>query len=123
MITDLNLFQNQISDLTNISNTRYENLFRIAKADNYYFYNILKSVQAPDELDPQFFVEYTINSIKPFTALSYEFYGTQDLWWLICVVNRIKNPTLNLEPGTRIKVIKQEYVMDILNELNKQNKE
>ena len=51
------------------------------------------------------------------TALSFQEYGSIRLWWLICVTNGILNPVLLPEPGTIIKVIKPEYVRDIIEQI------
>jgi hypothetical protein len=43
-----------------------------------------------------------------------------DLWWLICTYNQIQNPVTRPEPGTKLKILKSEYVSVVLSELNKQ---
>ena len=42
-IEDLQKKQNQILDLTNLQDTRYEGIFNLGKNNGYYFYNILKT--------------------------------------------------------------------------------
>ena len=46
-------------------------------------------------------------------------HGTQDLWWLICIVNKIQNPIDNPKLGEVYKVIKADYVSLILTEIKK----
>ena len=96
MITDLEQYQNQITDLPNLEEVRYENIFKVAKSDKFFFYNIIKKITIPEDLQSDIYYELRINSNKPWTTLSHDVYGTQDLWWLICLVNNIFNPMFNL---------------------------
>jgi hypothetical protein len=43
-----------------------------------------------------------------------------DLWWLICEYNQIKNATKKPETGSKIKILKKEYVWAIISELIRQ---
>ena len=54
------------------------------------------------------------------TELSQDIYGTQDLWWLICLVNRIYNPINNPELGEVYKIIKPDLVSTLLNSIKNQ---
>jgi len=117
MITDLEKYQNNIKDLPSLSDTRYENVFKLAKSDKFFFYNIIKKISIPDDLQPDIYFEYRINSIKPWTTLSSEVYGTQDLWWLICLVNKVYNPINNPELGAVYKIIKPDFINVILQEI------
>ncbi len=47
--------------------------------------------------------------------LSYKLYETIDLWWLICKMNDIIRPIDFPEAGTRLKVLKKDYIDGILN--------
>ena len=114
MIEDLQKYNNDISDLTTIPYTRYENLFKVAKNNNYYFYNILKKIVIPENIDSRLFSEVIITDNIPYTTLSYRFYNTQDLWWLICIVNNIINPVNNITPGTKLKILKNDAVNRLL---------
>ena len=117
MITDLEKYQNNIKDLPSLSDTRYENIFKLAKSDKFFFYNIIKKISIPDDLQSDIYFEYRINSIKPWTTLSSEVYGTQDLWWLICLVNKVYNPINNPELGAVYKIIKPDFINVILQEI------
>ena len=117
MITDLEKYQNNIKDLPSLSDTRYENIFKLAKSNKFFFYNIIKKVSIPDDLQSDIYFEYRINSIKPWTTLSSEVYGTQDLWWLICLVNKVYNPINNPELGAVYKIIKPDFINVILQEI------
>ena len=79
--------------------------------------NIIKKISIPDDLQSDIYIEYRISSYKPWTALSHEIYGNQDLWWLICLTNKIYNPINNPELGAVYKIIKPDFVNVILQEL------
>lgn len=122
MITDLQQYIEDINELPNLKATRYENIFQIAKNNDYYFYNILKSIKLPQTLNSQLYTKKRISSRMPYTTLSYQIYGTQDLWWLLCLTNNIKNPVQNIEPGTEIIILKQDVVSTILKQIKSQIK-
>ena len=119
MITDLEQYQNQVKDLPRLEDVRYENIFKLAKSDKYLFYNIIKKISIPDDLQSDIYYELRINSNKPWTTLSNEVYGTQDLWWLICLTNKIYNPINNPELGAVYKIISPDFVSPILAEIKK----
>ena len=119
MITDLEKYQNEIAELPTIEDVRYENIFKVAKDDKFFFYNIIKKISIPDELQSGIYYELRINSNKPWTTLAHEVYGTQELWWLICLINKVYNPINNPELGAVYKIIKPDYVNPILIEIKK----
>jgi len=116
MITDL-----QQKD-TSLDDSRYENIFNLARADKYYFYNIIKKISFPDELNTNMFYTVKITSEMPWTTFAHQVYGDQNLWWLICCVNDIKNPTENPIVGKIYKILKPELVSKILGEITRQIK-
>ena len=119
MITDLEQYQNQIQQLPSLEDVRYENIFKVAKTDKFFFYNIIKKISIPEDIQSDIYYEIRINSNKPWTTLSNEIYGTQDLWWLICLVNSIYNPINNPTLGEVYKIIKPDYINPILVEIKK----
>lgn len=111
------MYQNDIPQLDQISSNRFENIFTVNQTEDngYYFYNIMKTVRiTSDDLDDKYFFMFNVNRIIPYTALSYNFYGTTDLWWLICVINNIDNPIEFIKPGTTIKIIKKQHVSTVV---------
>ena len=119
MITDLEKYQNQIQGLPSLEDVRYENIFKVAKTDKFFFYNIIKNISIPEDMQSEVYYELRINSNKPWTTLSNEIYGTQDLWWLICLANKVYNPINNPALGEVYKIIKPDYVSPILVEIKK----
>ena len=119
MITDLQQYQNDIKDLPFIQDVRYENIFKLAKSDKFFFYNIIKKITIPKAIQSEIFYEIRINSNKPWTTLSNDIYGTQDLWWLICLLNEVYNPINNPKLGNVYKIIKPDFVSTILKEIKR----
>lgn len=114
-------YQNYINDLPTLELYRYENIFKVYKTtDNYYFYNIIKNIQVPKDLSNQIFDVILLNENIPFTTLSFNLYGTTYLWWLICIINDIQNPFDINNTGKSLKVLKKEYLKVVLNTIKSQ---
>lgn len=112
--------QNQISELPSIARTRYENIFRLYKTEkNQYFYNLLQSLYIDGDIDISKITNITIKKSLPWSIISYNAYGTMDLWWLIMLTNKIYNPIKQPDAGVVLKVVKHEYVDAVLQEINK----
>lgn len=114
-------YQKNISDLPNLESYRYENIFKVSSTtDGYYFYNLIKKITIPEDIDPQYYFTYSIQSNTPMTTLSYQVYGTIYLWWLICATNKLTDPMGSDLKGKTIKIIKREYVKQIVDSITSQ---
>ena len=120
MITDLHKTRDEVNELHPLSDTQYENIFKMAKDDKYFFYNIIKKVTFPTDLSTGVYTEQYIPSEMPWTTFAHHIYGDQSLWWLICCANGIKNPTENPVVGKIYKIVKPELVSKILGEITRQ---
>lgn len=110
--------QNTISDLNNLDDYRYEKIFNIYQQDSYYYYNIMSTINFENLDNEEYFFYYKVNRNLPWTIISYENYKTIYLWWLICIVNGIINPTSFAENGTILKIIKPDYISDVLDKIS-----
>lgn len=111
------MYHNEIPELESISSQRYENVFNMSQTEDngYYFYNLIKSVRLTyDDLDEVYFFKFKVDRVIPYTALSFNIYGTTDLWWLICVINGIDDPVKFVEPGVTLKIIKKQHVSTVI---------
>tara|TARA_R110002051_G_C8478277_1_gene461202 strand:+ start:50 stop:361 length:312 start_codon:yes stop_codon:yes gene_type:complete len=100
----------------------YENIFsKHSTSSGHVYYNILKTINFPEKLPISVVDDYTVTGALPYTVLSYKLYKTTKLWWLICLVNKIKNPVKLLAPGTKIKIIKPNIVGSILGQIQPLN--
>ena len=113
-------FQNSIDELENISSTRYENIFRLFTKQGKYIYNILRSINIDlNNASPD---TYTISSTQfetSWTNISYQAYGTPELWWLIYITNKnvINNPVQLVPGGVPLRFIKPDKLKDVLDQI------
>jgi nucleoid-associated protein YgaU len=107
--------QNDINNLPNLPQSRYENIFSVYQDENkYYFYNLLQTVVIPDNLPANYYTTYKVTYGDTLPYISYKVYGRTDLWWLIAKINNIINPTVSLEPATTFKILVPNIVSTIL---------
>jgi len=113
--------QNSINELPPINSNRYENLFNIFTTkkgnNNYYYYNILSKITIPDTTSNDVYQSFKVDKLLPLTTLSFNIYGTIHLWWLIVIVNKIKNPVKLIAPGSVLLILKEEYINSVINKL------
>jgi len=115
-------YQNNIQELPKLNEFRYENLFKVYQIDEYYIYNISNTLNLDKDIDKDFYYNWVVNKPMPWTGISYIHYDTINLWWLICILNDIKNPTQIIEAGTTLKMLKPQYVRNVIDTiLNKIN--
>lgn len=107
-------YQNNVNLLRPLSEYKYENIFKLHHDGDYPTYNILQQVTLPDDLNEEMLDVVETLPGMPYTILSYNIYNTIDLWWLICVVNNIQNPIQTLPAGTRLKIIKPQYLRRVI---------
>lgn len=101
-----------------ISVSNLENIFNVYEDENgKYFYNILKTINMPKEIDPEYYDIHVVSTGEMWPTLAYKYYKNVDLWWLVCIANEIQNATENPKPGDRIKIIKRTYVPEVLNKI------
>lgn len=113
-------FQNEINELDQLSPARYENIFRLYVKDEKYIYNILKRVDIDlSTADPATITTTTLRSEAPWTNISYQLYGTTDLWWLVYICNKelFKNPLELVPGGTKLTVIRTDKIAMVMNEI------
>jgi len=116
---DLGKYQNNIKALPNLNTNRYEKIFKLyTTADSQYFYNLIQSIYLPDQIDPRAIFYMTIKSSQPWTMVSFNAYKTIELWWLILLTNKVYNPFKIPKSGTVIKIIKPQFLPQILKEIN-----
>jgi len=112
-------YQSKIRKLPQLSIMRYENIFRMYTTSNsQYYYNLLQSIYVSGEIDPAKIYYLPVKERLPWTNISFNAYGTIELWWLICLVNKVYNPVDQPKVGTVLKIIRPEYINNILDELN-----
>jgi hypothetical protein len=114
--------QSDFPDLPQLNSYyRYENFLNIYEDDNKTrFYNLLRNINIFPAQDSSIEDEYIIKPNDTWYSISYNYYSTMDLWWIICEYNQIKNAIKMPEHGTKIKILKSEYVWPVIINLNNQ---
>jgi LysM repeat protein len=113
------MYQNEIPDLPRLPDERYENIFQVFQdEDDRYYYNLLETINFPENLPPGFFSTYNVQPGDTYPFISYKLYKTIHMWWVICLVNKINNPTSPLTAGTPLKVPTLNIVREIIRQIN-----
>ncbi len=110
--------QNEITELATLSRNLYENIFNVnlIEDNNVYFYNLLNKVIFPDDISDEFTDEITLMSDKPWTMLSFQLYGTIDLWWTVYLLNK-PDYIFKAQANNTYKFIKSKYITSVLNKI------
>ena len=113
--------QDNFPDLPIISGYRYENFLNIySDNDGFKFYNLLCSVNLFPASNSNAEDDYVVRYHDTWALISYQYYNTMDLWWLVCAYNQIQNPVKRPAPGTVLKLLKSDLVSTVITNLNKQ---
>jgi hypothetical protein len=85
------------------------------------FLNIFRSyVVNEDSLrDISFFESYEVSNGEYWDNVSYNLYGTVYLWWVIALLNNITNPFEELNDGDQLNVLRDDYVYQLVSDLEK----
>ena len=86
------------------------------------FYNLLRSIVVLPAEDSSVEDEYIVRPKDTWILISYKYYDDMNLWWLVCEYNQVKNPTELPKVGSKLKLLKPEFINSILTELNRQIK-
>jgi hypothetical protein len=102
-----------------IDNYDFANLFT-AYPDkfNNLVYNVSRSLVFTGIDNPQknLVLKYRTISSDTWHLISYKYYGTPRLWWLLCKVNGIVDPMMQAMPE-EINVLSKDLASAILNEI------
>lgn len=111
--------QRDIEDLPKLSIENFENIFNVYKDEKgMYFYNLLNSIIFPKNLPSSLFSQHVIAAGDSWPLISYKYYNTPNLWWIILLANDITNPILFPKVGTLLLIPTNDVVREILNQLN-----
>jgi len=98
----------------------YANLFSVVNRGPSSYFNFCKGVHFDnvDSIDQSMYKEYVVMENDSWTSISYRFYDTIELWWLICKFNGVKNPFYELTAGTVLKIPNDEIKDIVLNTIS-----
>ena len=112
--------QNQVAELNSLNKNLYENIFNVNLINNdtsdAYFYHLLNKVILPEDISDEYVEQKVLTGDKPWTMLSFELYGTIQLWWTIVLLNKPIN-IFKAEANTEYKYIKPELINSVLQQI------
>jgi len=85
------------------------------------FMNIFRSYIVNEDIlsDISFFETYEVSNGEYWDNVSYNLYNTPYLWWVIALLNNISNPFEELEDGDLLNVLRDDYVYQLITDLEK----
>ena len=105
----------------NLSNSSQLKLFTILDdvSNNTYYLNIFRSyiINMSSLNNNSFYELYEVDNNDWLDNISYKFYNTPQLWWVIAIVNNITNPFEEIYPGKVLRILKNSYIYNILKEV------
>jgi nucleoid-associated protein YgaU len=112
------MYQNSITELPRLKNFEYQKIFKVhVDSNNRYYYNLIQNLVIPSNLPEGYYNDYSVVYGDTWPFISFKNYQNPGLWWIITEVNNIINPTIQPEPGTIIKILKNNFVTAIVGEL------
>jgi hypothetical protein len=106
-----------------LDSTDLANIFHVQEDNNIgrfmLTYNINRTLNVIGSDNPSTSI-YDIHVGKEddtWLAISYEYYNTTRLWWLVCKMNNITDPTTQPQRGDKIRVLKEDFISDLLNSI------
>lgn len=119
-VSSLGTFKKNIPYLPESDEFSYESFLRMyLTKNNQFYYNLLTSnIVIDGELDPSTYYNVTITKRIPWTTIAYNEYRNMNMWWLILVTNKIKNPVEFPKPGTVLKILYPRFVRYVIDQIN-----
>ena len=101
-------FEYDLSEFFNLYN-------KVENGVDSYYYNINRTVIInTDKIPVSYYETYVVNENDTWTGISYNVFGTIELWWLILKFNNINNPIELPETGTTLKIPKTNLTKQIM---------
>jgi hypothetical protein len=103
-----------------LSSASYLNLFNLLEdTDKTRYMNIWRSFTINEDVTQAtiFYETHEVDNDDWWDNISYYYYGTPKLWWVVAMMNSVMNPFEELEVGTNIKILREEYIYQLLKEM------
>lgn len=106
--------------LTNTSQLKLFNILKDLK-DNEKFINIFRSyiVNESNFDDERYYDVHEVDSSDWLDSISYQYYETANLWWVVAMTNNIVNPFEDISEGDHLRILKSNYLYKILKEIER----
>lgn len=111
---------NDYEDVNTIQLTDLANIFNVYEDGNLgnfqlsYSINRTFNIIGLDNINRKYYDNYIIKELDTWLSISYQIYNTTRLWWLVCKMNNVTDPTQSPVVGDQIKLLKKTYIDNIL---------
>lgn len=95
-------------------------IFDVVQLGKNSYFNICKTIRFRniDTMLPKYYTIYEVKPKDTWTNLSFKFFNTYKLWWLLCKFNNIEDPFTELVEGMVIKVPTQQVIRSVIENLD-----
>lgn len=102
-----------------LSNSSEMNLFPVMQDGSEYFLNLFRCYIINNQVQNNilYYLSHEVSDSDWLDTISNTYYGTPTLWWIVALVNSMENPFEDLEPGTNLKILKSDYIYQVLREI------
>ncbi len=108
-------------DLLNyLDKYNFARLFDVVQRGKNSYFNLCKTIRFEniDTMLPKYYSNYQVKPRDTWTNLSFKFFNTYKLWWLLCKFNNVEDPFKQLKAGTIIKIPEKEIIRNLLQNLD-----
>lgn len=91
--------------LDNDRETKFLNLFRSYRLNEDVITNVV------------FYDTYEVSNNEYWDDVAFNLYGIPQLWWVVALINNVVNPFEELEDGDTLKVLRENYIYTLMNDL------
>ena len=114
---------NELEDRTlldQLDKYNFARMFDVVQRGNNSYFNLCKTIRFTniDTMLPKYYANYQVKPKDTWTNLSYKFFNTYKLWWLLCKFNNVVDPFKELEAGKIIKIPTMEVARQIIENLD-----
>lgn len=100
----------------------YSNLFNVySDSEGYNFFNLANNILFESDPNPDIYEDYRPNGGDEWATISYKFYGTVELWWLICRFNNITDACKKPIEYSPLKIPTKDFANIIANQIKYYN--
>ena len=105
---------------TRLSTVSQLKLFNILKdTDNTKFLNIFKYYKVNEDLERNIVFYYTheVGFDEWWDDIAYKYYENANIWWILPLINGITNPFEDLNEGDLIKILKPQFIYQVIKDI------
>lgn len=95
----------------------YQSIFNHYQTDDgKTFFVPTEQIVFPEDTSLIIYDTMYIDTDTPWTILSWKIYGSIDLWWILCSLNR-DNSYFYAKQGTTVRFIREQFIDEVMKQL------